>query len=200
MRELYVSTDVEADGPVPGPHSMLSLGSAVFDLGAEEPTRPVATFEANLQTLEGASGAPETMKFWRAHPEAWAAHRVEPRPARKVMPEYVAWLRGLPGRPVFVGYPVTFDFMWVYWYVMRFGGPGGTALASGTDCPFGFAGLDMKTAAWARLGGDFRAVAKRKMPQEWFEGAPAHDHTALTDAIGQGVLFVRMMLAGGEGG
>jgi hypothetical protein len=26
-KEIYVSTDVEADGPIPGPNSMLSFGS-----------------------------------------------------------------------------------------------------------------------------------------------------------------------------
>ena len=30
MPEIYVSTDVEADGPVPGPHSMLSFASAAY--------------------------------------------------------------------------------------------------------------------------------------------------------------------------
>lgn len=25
MSEIYISTDVEADGPIPGPHSMLSF-------------------------------------------------------------------------------------------------------------------------------------------------------------------------------
>jgi hypothetical protein len=28
--EIYVSTDVEADGPIPGPNSMLSFGSAAY--------------------------------------------------------------------------------------------------------------------------------------------------------------------------
>ena len=28
--EIYVSTDVEADGPIPGPHSMLSFASAAY--------------------------------------------------------------------------------------------------------------------------------------------------------------------------
>ena len=28
--ETYVSTDVEADGPIPGPHSMLSLASVAY--------------------------------------------------------------------------------------------------------------------------------------------------------------------------
>ena len=28
--EIYVSTDIEADGPIPGPHSMLSFASAAY--------------------------------------------------------------------------------------------------------------------------------------------------------------------------
>ena len=28
--EIFVSTDVEADGPIPGPNSMLSFGSAAY--------------------------------------------------------------------------------------------------------------------------------------------------------------------------
>ncbi|MBI4223476.1 MAG: exonuclease, partial [Deltaproteobacteria bacterium] len=31
--EIYVSTDVEADGPIPGQNSMLSFGSAAYDAG-----------------------------------------------------------------------------------------------------------------------------------------------------------------------
>ena len=30
MPEVYVSTDVETDGPVPGPNSMLSFASAAL--------------------------------------------------------------------------------------------------------------------------------------------------------------------------
>ena len=30
MSEIYVSTDVEADGPIPGPNSMLSFASAAY--------------------------------------------------------------------------------------------------------------------------------------------------------------------------
>jgi len=31
MIEIYVSTDVETDGPIAGRHSMLSIGSAAYD-------------------------------------------------------------------------------------------------------------------------------------------------------------------------
>jgi hypothetical protein len=30
MKDIYISTDIEAYGPIPGPHSMLSFASAAF--------------------------------------------------------------------------------------------------------------------------------------------------------------------------
>ena len=45
--EIYVSTDVEADGPIPGPHSMLSFASAAYT----EHKELIGTFSANLETL-----------------------------------------------------------------------------------------------------------------------------------------------------
>src|SRR5205809_5153220 len=60
MVEIYVSTDIEADGPIPGPHSMLSFASAAY---LADKTL-IGTFSANLETLPGAAGHPETMKWW----------------------------------------------------------------------------------------------------------------------------------------
>ena len=57
MPEIYVSTDVEADGPIPGPHSMLSFGSAAYTADKQL----VGTFSTNLTALPGASGDPKTM-------------------------------------------------------------------------------------------------------------------------------------------
>jgi hypothetical protein len=80
--EIYVSVDVEADGPIPGPYSMLSVGAAAFN-----PDKTlVSTFEANLETLPGASQDPETLEWWKAQPEAWEMCRrnLEPRRAGRV--------------------------------------------------------------------------------------------------------------------
>src|SRR5436305_14233201 len=87
--EIYISTDVEADGPIPGPHSMLSFASAAFSAAKTL----LGTFTANLQTLPGATGDPKTMEWWQGQPEAWAACRTDPRDPAVVMPEYVAWLK-----------------------------------------------------------------------------------------------------------
>ena len=53
----YVSIDIEADGPIPGVHSMLSLGAAAFD--SEE--NPQSTWSANLEQLPEATEHPRGM-------------------------------------------------------------------------------------------------------------------------------------------
>lgn len=178
MSEIYVSTDVEVDGPIPGPYSMLSFGSAAY---LADKTL-VSTFTANLSVLPGASQDPQTMAWWAERPEAWAATRKDPREPGEAMPEYAQWLDGLPGKPVFVGYPAAFDFLFVYWYLMRFAG----------RSPFSFAALDIKTMAMVMLGREYRQTSKKEMPKRWFDSAP-HTHLALDDAIEQGALFCNML-------
>jgi hypothetical protein len=178
MPEIYVSTDVETDGPIPGPHSLLSFASAAY----RADKTLLGTFAANLHTLPGARGHPDTMAWWQAQPEAWAAARSDLRDPAEALPAYVAWLRGLPGTPVFVAYPAAFDFLFVYWYLIRFAG----------ESPFSFSALDIKTYAMALLQKDYRQSTKRNMPRRWFDPLP-HTHRALDDAIEQGALFCNML-------
>jgi hypothetical protein len=178
MPELFVSTDVETDGPIPGPNSMLSFASAAYL--ADKTV--VATFSANLETLPGASPHPATMAWWQGHPQAWQACRQDLQPPDLAMPRYLAWLKALPGQPVFVGYPVAFDFMFVYWYLIRFAG----------ESPFSHSALDIKSYAMAMLKKPYRASTKRNMPRRWFDKLP-HTHLALDDAIAQGALFCNML-------
>lgn len=176
--EIYISTDVETDGPIPGPHSLLSLGSAAY---LEDKTL-VSTIEINFETLPDASGHPDTMEFWSRFKKAYAATRVNTKSPLVGMQEYVAWIESLGGQPVFVAYPAGFDFTFVYWYLMKFVG----------HSPFSHAALDMKTFAMSLLGTEFRASTKRHMPRHWFDGHP-HTHQALDDAIEQGALFCNML-------
>jgi hypothetical protein len=178
MSEVYVSTDIEADGPIPGPNSMLSFASAAF---LPDKTR-VGTFSANLTLLPGAAPNADTMSFWKAHPEAWAAARKDPRDPAEAMPAYVRWLDELPGKPVFVGYPAAYDFLFVYWYLIKFAG----------RSPFSHSALDLKTMAVVMLKKEYRATSKKSMPQRWFDDVP-HTHVALDDAIEQGLLFCNML-------
>jgi len=177
-QEIYVSTDIEADGPIPGPHSMLSFASAAY---LADKTL-VSTFSANLELLSGAVGDTQTMAWWARNPDAWTACRTACQDPAIAMQNYVTWLKSLPGKPVFVGYPAAYDFLFVYWYLIRFTG----------ESPFSHSALDIKTLAMAALGGDYRDATKRNMPKQWFDKHP-HTHVALDDAVEQGALFCNIL-------
>lgn len=139
MAEIYISVDIETDGPIPGMYSMLSLGAAAFLPSG----KLVDTFTINFDPLPGAFSHPETVRWWLTQPEAWEAateNSVEPREATKL---FYHWVKAVSvGRkPVFVGYPTGFDFMFVYWYLMRYL----------DKSPFSFSALDIKTYAMAIL-------------------------------------------------
>lgn len=179
MNEVYVSTDVETDGPIPGVNSMLSFGSAAFLPNK----KMIGTFSANLEFLDGAISDPKTMsEFWDKNPQAWNACRIDLKPIKETMTNYVNWVNNLPGKPVFVGYPATFDFMFVYWYIVK----------CGLESPFSFSALDIKSYASAVLKSEFRKCTKRNMPKRWFTNKK-HNHIALDDAIEQGELFINIL-------
>ena len=133
--EIYVSTDVEADGPIPGPHSMLSFASAAYT----EHKELIGTFSANLETLEGAAPHPVQAAWWKTQPEAWAACRTDLQQPLTALRAYVEWVEALPGKPVFVAYPAGFDFTYMFWYMKRFA----------ERFPFSWSALDIKTLAFA---------------------------------------------------
>ena len=76
MLEIYVSTDVETDGPVAGKHSILSIGSAAYTAEKEM----LSTFSANLETLPNALPDFKTAAWWLTQPEAWLAWQRRCRP------------------------------------------------------------------------------------------------------------------------
>ena len=176
--EIYISTDIETDGPIAGNHSMLSIGSAAYSAGKQL----LGTFSANLETLPGSIPDSRTAAWWTTQPDAWSACRTNLEEPQVAMRRYLAWLKSLPGRPVFVAYPAAFDFPFVYWYLMEFAG----------ENPFGYSVIDIKTYAMAVLRKPYVACGKRSMPASWFDPAP-HTHVALDDAIEQGLLFCNML-------
>lgn len=177
MSETYVSIDVEANGPIPGRNSMWSFGAAAFT----DDGQLLKTYYATLADLPEASPDPKTLAWWNqsSKSEALQLARLNQRDALIVMSEFAIWLDRLPNKPVAVGYPVTYDFMFLYWYLMAFAG----------RSPFGFQGLDIKTLAMAAMGTGYKKTTKDKMPNRWFKANQKHTHQALDDAIEQGYLF-----------
>jgi hypothetical protein len=157
---------------------MLSFGSAAFTPDG----KLVSTFTANLELLLGATGNPETMAWWEKNEQAWAETRKNTQPPEVAMRAYLAWLKSLPGKAVFVGYPAAYDFMFVYWYLIRFTG----------ESPFSHSALDIKSYAMAVLHLPYGESDKRNMPKRWLPASP-HTHVALDDAIEQGQLFCNIL-------
>lgn len=180
MNEVLFSTDVESDGPIPGIYSMLSFASVAYTEDGEQ----LGNFSANLETLPLADEHPETMAFWAKNPEAYAATRKNLAAPAEVMQVFSSWVSAWSGlgKPVFLGYPATFDFLHLYWYLIKFTG----------KSPFSFSALDIKSYAMAVLGSRFRETTKSKMPRALLEGLPPHTHCALDDAKEQGELFFRL--------
>lgn len=180
--ECYVSVDIEADGPVPGVHSMLSLGAAAFDAEGN----PKGTWSANLEPLPDASEHPRTMRWWAAHSHAWEAARANPQPPKAAITGFVSWAEGLRtsvGWPVMVAFPAAFDAMWVEWYCHRFAGAS----------PFRRRCIDLRTLVMVAMGAGYHEGGKSSLPQHWRTGTGAHTHLAVDDAQAQGRLFFRIV-------
>ncbi|MGC1852400.1 MAG: hypothetical protein WA687_08180 [Solirubrobacterales bacterium] len=152
--DLYISVDVEADGPIPGPYSMLAFGMAVAgDFNGEVfrvPPTDQSSFYRELKPISDRFDA-EALRVSGLDRDRLQLEGVEPDDA---MREASAWIVAQAGdrRPVLVGYPVVFDWMFLHWYFVNFAG----------DSPFGFSSaLDIKTMVFPRFRRHLTAWVER---------------------------------------
>ncbi|MFG2000045.1 exonuclease [Spirillospora sp. NPDC048911] len=165
LPELYLAVDVEADGPIPGPYSMISLGIAVVG-------RPELTFYTELRPISDdfvpAALAVSGLDRDRLLREA-------PAPAA-AMAEAARWINGLRriGRPVFLAGPAVFDGMFVHWYFQRFLG----------RSPFSNsgAGIDLRSYWMGMTGGEWSDSRKTSIKRELELTGLPHTHHAGEDA------------------
>ncbi|QJT04946.1 exonuclease [Streptomyces asoensis] len=188
---LYISVDVEADGPIPGPYSLLSLGAAVAGrqdadgFTAADATRQ--TFYCELRPISD-EFVPEALVVSGLDRDRLVVEGLEPALA---LARFTRWVREVSGdaQPVMCGYPASYDWTFLYWYLIRFTG----------ESPFGHSGcLDMKTLYATKAGLPLRAVAKRTMPAHLLSRRP-HTHHALDDAVEQAELLANLMAWPGPG-
>ena len=64
--EVFVSIDIETDGPAAGLNSMLALGAVSYINGHES-----SSWYCTFSRLPGARQDPGTMDWWKGQPEAW---------------------------------------------------------------------------------------------------------------------------------
>lgn len=186
MTDLYISADIEADGPIPGQYSMLAFGlsiAATFDGGWFEPQDPSArTF---YRELKPAFDAVDERALAVSGLDRDVLGREGSDPKR-AMQEAAAWIAAEAGdaRPVLVGYPVVFDWMFLHWYFVHFVG----------SSPFGFSSaLDMKSIYQAKARVAISDAGRDDLPAD-IRGDRSHTHNALDDAVEQAEIFNRLFL------
>ncbi len=175
---MYLSMDIEATGPIPGPNSMISLGAAMFS----EDGVCGSTFSVNLKELPGSFYDPDTLEWWQDNTLAWDQATENPQDPQEAMESFIKWVKTAAGDSVVVPvcYPAAFDYMFIYWYLKSFL----------TDCsPFSFSCLDIKSFAAAKLNIPYRNVNKKTLPK----ADTPHTHIAVEDAIGQGEIFIKLL-------
>jgi hypothetical protein len=183
--DLYISVDVEADGPIPGPYSMLSVAFAVagsFD-GVDYQPADVGeeVFYRELQPISDQYD-PEALAVSGLDRDRLELEGADPADAMNAAGDWIRSIRRRR-RPVLVGYPLVFDWMFTQWYFERFAVRGS---------PFGFsAGLDMKTMYAVKANATVSASTKSRMPAQLLSSLP-HSHQALDDAVEQADMFNRL--------
>lgn len=184
----YVVTDIEVDGPWPGPNSMRSFASVAVRADGEV----VDEFEAVLEPLPGSAPNPDTYAWFQTVPEAWAAATKDPRPVGEVMGDFVAWVRALPGPAMFAASPIAFDGGWIDYYLRRFTSYGVVQGPDEAHRLFDGPGLCLRSYAAAVTGRSVADLAPATLPADWLGHLP-HTHRATDDARGYahllGVLF-----------
>lgn len=181
--DTYFSADVETDGPIPGPYSMLSFGLVVagtFDGTTFRPPNERSTFYRELRPISD-KFEEEALRINGLDRNRLIIEGSDPADA---MREASDWIRSQchVGDPVLVAYPLGFDWMWLSWYFLRFVG----------ESPFKHSrGFDIKTAYAVKAGVPISEAGRSRLPSDLRPSSP-HTHHALDDAIEQAEIFARL--------
>lgn len=188
--DAYFSADVETDGPIPGPYSMLSFAivyAGSFD--GRKFIRPKAYDRSYYVEMKPISDQYEdaALKINGINRQLAFINGSDPSQA---MSDAATWIKDIAGEasPVLVAYPLSFDWTWLYWYFVRF--------ASGGS-PFDHSKcFDIKTALAVKNKQPIANSGKSKMPHH-LKSTRLHTHHALDDAQEQAEIFGNVFEWGG---
>jgi hypothetical protein len=181
LPELYIAVDVEADGPIPGRYSMISLGMAAVgfsDLVFYTEIRPISEqYQPDALAVAGL----DRERLLREAPA--------PEVAMRAAAKWVNDLRKI-GRPVFLAAPAVWDGMFVHWYFMAFTGAS----------PFGQtgSGIDLRSYWMGLRGCEWVATRKGRIKSELGVTNLPHTHHAGSDAAELAIVFEQVLAARGS--
>lgn len=173
-KELYVSVDIEASGPIPGEFSMLSLGACVVG-------HPEKCIYLELKP-DSPKHDPEAVEVTGFDLELLAKTGLEPQEAMQKLAAWVGEVGADAGKSVFVGLNAPFDWSFVNYYFHKYLGQN----------PFGFAALDIKAYYMGAFNLEWRETKSSHMATS-LGPKRAATHNALDDARYQAELFDLML-------
>lgn len=190
--DIYFSVDVETDGPIPGPYSMLSFAMVPAGRMDGNSYTPPKNYDDHLYVelkpisdeFEQAALAVNGLNRDRLSREG-----ADPSEAMRAAAD---WLRArcAGGEPVLVAYPLGFDWSWIHWYFVRFVG----------TSPFRHSrAFDLKTAVAVSEGVPISRAGRSHLPKS-LSSDHAHTHHAADDAIAQAEIFAKLMAGVGKHG
>lgn len=183
--DVYFSADVETDGPIPGPYSLLSFAlvyAGRFDgIRFERPASLDRTFYRELRPISDLF-EPEALKVNGLDRDRLIREGEAPESVMTVAGE---WIRSLAidGQPVLVAYPLAFDWAWLYWYFVRFSKHGSPFEHS--RC------FDIKTAFAVKTRRPIAESGRSQLLPD-LASKRVHTHHALDDAKEQAEIFANL--------
>ena len=183
--DVYFSADIETDGPIPGPYSMLSFAlvyAGTFDgHHFRRPSNYRQIFYKELRPISSDFEL-EALQINGLDRDRLCRDGVSPQNA---MTEASKWVREMSGEgtPVLVAYPLSFDWSWLYWYFVKYSADGS---------PFNYSGCyDIKTALSVKARLPISESGRSKLPSS-LRTLHAHTHHATDDAIEQAQIFANI--------
>jgi hypothetical protein len=160
----YVMVDIEADGPIPGDYSMVSLGAVIVEPGLAR------TFYGQLRPISN-EYVPDALAV-SGHTREQTLQFDDPR---LVMEKFGAWLgEHCPTRKLFISDNNGFDWQFVNWYFHHFLGAN----------PFGFSSQN--------LGSLYKGLVKDTFKTFKHLRATKHTHHPVDDARGNAEALLAM--------
>jgi len=183
----YFSLDVETLGTVGGLHPLLSIGAAVFDYSE----RLRGDYEVNLLKPPDLVCDLETVAWWQepARSEAFFYSTQEPVPAECGIKQFLAWHDSIAEQYdlQYLGKPTVFDYSFIQYYCLRFGGRPLLQRARA---------IDIHSLMAALTGCPINELHTSCLPAGLLDGLDCFmgvKHTALDDAIYQGLVGLRCL-------
>lgn len=213
VKELYISIDVETDGPAPGKYSMTALGAVLAgycDKDGEpvklNPLSPENRFYAELRPISK-NWLPKSMKvgLFQNFGEELASQDLDGTQRRSyiekfgqdpsvVMKSLATWVDNLVSQyqakqPVFVSWPLGFDWSFTNYYFDTFA-PNNKIFGHSEH-------FDAKSYFAAKANKPLSEVSKNDLPVSLRSSLP-HTHLAVDDAAQQGEEFMNILAWDGK--